>query len=187
MEFLVDLWLPILVATVALWMSSFVAWVVLPHHFEDFKELHCEQDLMNFLDERNVAAGSYFFPRPATAAGMNSKEHMQKYEKGPRGIMYVYEMPNMGLNMLKTVLYFLVVVTTIAYITHVACPPNLMSTNFTKVFRFAGTIGILVFASSGVLNKIWFTRRMWTDIVDGVVYGLVLGMVFGVLWKYPGG
>lgn len=88
-------------------------------------------------------------------------------------------MPNMGKNMALTILYFFVTVFTIAYIAHIACPPG---SEFILVFRIAGTISVLTYASSGVLNRIWFTERMWTNIVDGIVYGLVLGLIFAALW-----
>ena len=93
-------------------------------------------------------------------------------------------MPNMGVNMILTILYFLVTALTIAYITNVACPPEDPGTDFTKVFRVAGTIGVLTYASSGVLHRIWFKARKWTDMLDGAAYGVVLGLIFAALWKY---
>ena len=105
---------------------------------------------------------------------------MDRYSRGPRGTLNVYEMPNMASNMLRTILYFFVTVFTIAYITHVACPPG--DTTTTKVFRIAGTIGVLVYGTSGVLNRIWFVERMWTHVVDGLVYGVVVGLLFACMW-----
>ena len=88
-------------------------------------------------------------------------------------------MPSMPVNMVYTVVFFLVTSLVIGYITYVACPPG---TEFMKVFRIAGTIGILTHASSGILNGIWFKRRLITDIIDGIVFGLILGLIFAFLW-----
>lgn len=185
MEFAFDLWLPILLSTIALWFLSFLVWAVLPHHFGDKTKLGNEEELMNFLRQSNVAPGNYFFPYCGSAKEQGDKAYTERYTNGPRGTLNVYRMPNMASNMLRTILYFFVTAFTIAYITHVACPPTDDATDFMKVFRIAGTIGVLTYATSGVLNRVWFTERMWTHIVDGIVYGLVIGLIFAAMW--PGG
>ena len=43
------------------------------------------------------------------------------------------------MNMACTIVFFLVTSAIIGYVTYVACPPG---TEFMKVFRIAGTIGI---------------------------------------------
>lgn len=184
MEFLTVLWLPILVGTAVLWILSFVAWVVLPHHFGDFKKLPCEQEVMDLVEQANIPAGNYMFPYSGTKSEQGSKEYQERYMKGPIGTLNVYQVPNMGLNMVQTILFFLVTVVTIAYITEIACPVGDAENSFMKVFRIAGTIGVLTYASSPVLHRIWFKAKMLTDMLDGVVYGLVLGLVFASLWSY---
>ena len=185
MAFFGDLWLAIVIGTFVLWILSFVAWAVLPHHFGDNRMLGDEDALMKFLDDAGVQPGNYFFPYCGSAKEQGDKAYIEKYTAGPRGTLNVYAMPNMPSNMVRTILYFFVTVFTIGYITHVACPPGDAASDFMKVFRIAGTIGVLVYASSGVLDRIWFVRRMWTSILDGIVYGLVVGLIFAFMW--PGG
>jgi hypothetical protein len=182
MQFLLDLWLPILINGVVLFFASFAAWVLLPHHFSDKKKLPDEDKLMQQIGDLKISPGNYMFPYTTTKAEQNSKEHMAKYSAGPRGCLDVWEMPNMGLNMAYSFLFFLITSTVIGYITHVACPPGGDGVDFMRIFRIAGTIGILTHASSGVLNGIWFKRRLWTDILDGIAYGLILGLIFAALW-----
>ena len=184
MEFLIDLWLPILIGTFVLFMLSFIFWAVLPHHFGDHKKVPNEDALMDFLRSQNIPAGNYIYPCPDKASEQHSKENVEKYTTGPRGLLDVYEMPNMPLNMAKTIGYFFVSVTTIGYITHVACQPGAAEVDFMRVFRVAGTISILTYATSNVLHRVWFRKRVWTEILDGVVYGLVLGLIFASFWKY---
>ena len=86
--------------------------------------------------------------------------------------------------MSKTIFYFFVTVSTIGYITHVACPPESEGLDFMRVFRIAGTISILTYATSNVLHRVWFKKRIWTEIIDGIVYGLVLGLIFAAFWSY---
>lgn len=181
MEFLVDFWLPILVATVVLWFMSFFFWALLPHHFGDFAKAANEDELVAFLKTANLPAGNYKYPYAGSAKEQNDKDYVEKFMNGPQGVLSVYNTPNMGANMVKTIFYFLVTVGTIGYITHVACPPGDEATTFMKLFRIAGTIGVLTFASSGAMHRIWFTARHWTHVVDGVAYGLVCGLIFGFL------
>ncbi len=179
MAFVADLWLPILIATVVLWFMSFICWAILPHHFGDRKKLEDEEGFMDFVRQANIQPGNYMIPFSASSKEQSSKEFVEKYTAGPRGTLNVYAMPNMGKNMLLTIVYFFVTIFTIAYVTHFACEPG---RDFMTVFRVSGTIGVLCYASSGSLNRIWFTERMWTEWVDGIAYGVALGLIFAAMW-----
>ena len=177
--FLLDLWLPILLCGIALFIASFVSWVILPHHFGDYKKLDDEDGMMEKVRSMNLPAGNYMFPQAESKQAMSSPEYAEKYKQGPRGTLNVYDMPNMGVNLGKTLLFFLLTSAVIGYVTQQACPNG---SEFMKVFRVAGTIGILVHASSGMLNGIWFRTRLIMQFVDGIVYGLILGLIFAALW-----
>ena len=185
MEFLVELWLPILVGTVVLFILSFLFWAVLPHHFGDHGKVPNEEAFLDFIRTQDIPTGNYIFPHSASPADQGKKEFVDKYTAGPRGLLDVYDMPNMPVNMAKTISYFLITAITIAYITHVACPPTAESTDFMRVFRIAGTVGVLTYATSCVLHRVWFTKRIWTEVLDGTIYGVVLGLIFASLWSYP--
>lgn len=184
MEFLTDLWLPIVLNAVALFIASFIAWMVLPHHFGDWKKLDKETEVMDSVNRWNIPAGSYMFPQTNSKAEQNSEEHMARYKRGPRGVITVWEYPNMQMNLAATFGFFFLTTCIIAYVTHIACPPGASGVDFMKVFRISGTIGILTHAFSGVLNAIWFKRRVITDVVDGIVYGIIIGLIFAMLWPY---
>jgi hypothetical protein len=184
MEFLTDLWLPILVNAVVLFFASFIAWVILPHHFGDKKKLANEKEVMDFIRQQNIPPGNYMFPYCNNKQEQGSKDFQERYAAGPVGCLDVYGPVSMPMNMVKTVIFFLITSAVIAYITHYVCPPRSADVDFLKVFRVAGTIGILTHATSGVLNNIWFKRRSFTDIIDGVVFGIILGLIFAALWPY---
>ncbi len=186
MTFLTDLGLAILLISVVLFFASFIAWTVLPHHFGDWQKLERESELMDALQRWKLPAGNYMFPQAASKKEMNTPQHQQRYQRGPRGILTVWEMPNMAANLGLTFLFFFVTTAVIGYVTHVACPPGASGVDFMTVFRIAGTIGILTHASSGVLNSIWFKRRVGMDVLDGIVYGLLIGLIFAALWPYNG-
>ena len=186
MAFLTDLGLAIILISIVLFFASYVAWMVLPHHFGDWKKLERESELMDAVNRWNIPAGNYMFPQAGTKKELSSQEHQKRYLRGPRGIISVYRAPNMGANLGLTFLFFFVTTAIIAYVTHIACPPGSSDVDFMKVFRIAGTIGILTHASSGVLNSIWFKRKVSMDAVDGIVYGLLIGLIFAAMWPYDG-
>ena len=184
MEFLTALWLPVIIIAVILFVASFVAWVILPHHFGDWKKLDKEDEFMDAIRGFEIPAGNYMYPATHTKAEQNSDEFRDRYMKGPRGVLSTWEVPNMGANLALTFVFFLVTTLIMAYITFAALGRG---AEFMKVFQIAGAIGVLTHASSGVLNAIWFKRRIIMDVIDGIVYGIIIGLIFALMWPGAGG
>jgi hypothetical protein len=180
MEFLTELWIPILVSGVALFFASFVSWTMAPHHKTDWKRAPNEDELLKAIRGLNLGPGNYLFP---FATHTNSKEESakikEKYKVGPRGILALWNLPNMGANLACTVVFFLATAAVIAYVSFAALGGG---QSFLKVFQVVGTIGILTYSAAGIPNAIWFKRRMLTDIFDGVVYGMIIGLIFANFW-----
>ncbi len=173
-----SLWLPILISGVALFFASWAAWMLLPHHKPEWKGLPDENAVTQAL--RDIRPGQYMFPYAATPDACKSQEYKQRVEAGPRGTLTLWEKPpNMAVNMLCTLLFFVIANFVIGYLTGMALDPG---DSFWKVFRFAGTAGILTYGTANILNGIWFGRKMVADIIDGVAYGIITGLIFAALW-----
>ena len=179
MEFLSLLWLPILISGVVLFIASSVAWTMMPHHKTDWKKTNNEDELMSAIGKFNMPAGSYMFPFMTHGEESKGEACMEKYVKGPRGLLILWDMPSMGANMFFTFLYFLATATIIAYVSHAALGNG---KEFMKVFQVVGTIGMLTYSCAGIPHAIWFKRRVITDIMDGIVYGVLIGLVFALRW-----
>jgi hypothetical protein len=178
-----SLWLPILVSGVALFFASWAAWMLLPHHKGEWAGLPNEEAVMRQLKTDNLPSGQYMFPFSNKAEDWKSEEFIAKIKAGPNGTLTLWKSaPNMGLNMLCTVLFFTVANFVIGYLSGIALEPG---TPFREVFRFVGTAGILTYGTANILNGIWFGRKMVADIVDGIAYGLITGLIFAAMW--PGG
>lgn len=180
MEFLNDLWLPILLSAVALQIASTIAWTVAPHHKSDWKRLPQEDELLAALRQAHVPAGNYLFPFMIHGPEQSSPEFQEKFKTGPRGTITFWDLPNMGANMFWTFVFFLVTSAVIGYVSHAVLEAG---STFLKVFQVVGTIGILTYSCAGIPNAIWFKRQMLTNLVDGILYGLIVGAVFG--WRWP--
>jgi hypothetical protein len=178
-----SLWLPIVVSGVALFFASWAAWMLLPHHKSEWQGLPNEDAVLDSLRSTNVPAGQFMFPYSCNPEDWKSEEFNQRREKGPTGTLTVWKKPpNMGVNMLCTLLFFVIANFTIGYLAGIALDPG---ESFMKVFRFVGTAGILTYGTANILNGIWFGRKMVGDIIDGIAYGLITGLIFAALWP-PG-
>jgi hypothetical protein len=177
---LTSLWLPIVLSGVALFFASFLSWMVLPHHKQDWVGLPDEAGFDKALGDLNVPAGNYMFPYCGTSEQMKSPEFQTRQKNGPNGLLQVWPGPtNMGMNMACTLLLFLVISFSLAYLATLG--PEL-GDEFMKVFRFVGTAAILIYAGGPLLNGIWFRRKLCGDILDGIAYGLITGAIFAAMW-----
>jgi hypothetical protein len=179
MEFLVALWMPILLSAVVLFVISAMAWMVLPHHREDFGRLASEDDLLNRLRELNIQPGRYSFPYCASNPSKDP-ELKKKFDTGPIGTLNIFGGINMGQNMFWTFVFFLVVSVLLAYLGWESLGGT--SPPFLRVWQIVGTAAILAYTCGAIPNDIWFKRPLWTNLIDGIVYGLVTGLIFAALW-----
>jgi hypothetical protein len=177
---LMSLWLPIVLSGIALFFASFAAWMLLPHHKPEWRGLPDEDAVLNSLRHTNVPPGQYMFPYSCKPEDWKSEEYKRRREAGPTGTLTVWKKPpNMGVNMLCTVLFFTITNFVIAYLAAMVLPPG---SDFMTVLRFVGTAGILTYGTANILNGIWFGRKMLADIADGIAYGLITGLIFAALW-----
>jgi hypothetical protein len=177
---LASLWLPIILSGVALFFASFAAWMLLPHHKPEWQGLPNENAVMDALRSTNTPPGQYRFPYSCKPEEWKSDEFQRRMKSGPLGTLTLWKgPPNMGVNMLCTVLFFTIANAVIAYLAGMVIKPG---ADPWFIFRFVGTAGILTYGTANILNGIWFGRKMVADIVDGIAYGLITGAIFAWLW-----
>lgn len=182
MEPLTQLWLPVIVAAVVVFIASFLAWMVLPHHKQDVKVLPDEKALTDHLQQQHLAPGTYLWPN-CSRADMKSEEFKARFNAGPWGSMTVLgRKPSFGLNLVLIFLLYLIVSVFVGYIPSLARPPG---STFLPVFRVAGATAVLGYCAGSIPNAIFFGkpgRFILTDFIDSLVYGLLTGVVFALLW-----
>ncbi|MFZ4573800.1 MAG: hypothetical protein ACOYN0_05340 [Phycisphaerales bacterium] len=183
MDFLLALWLPILLSAAAVWIVSAVVWMALPHHKGDFIGLPDEDGFMEFMRKSGIKPGNYVFPDARDPAARKLEKVQKAWEHGPVGHLSLWPTPlTMGSKMLATFVVFLVASTLIAYLTRVAIPG---AASFSKVFQVAATAGVLAYCFSFIPNAVWFgsyKRTIVANVVDGLVYGAITGAIFAGLW-----
>jgi hypothetical protein len=179
---LADLWLPVLVAAVAVFFLSMIAWTVAPHHKAEFRKLAAEPGFLDALRKINIPAGGYFFPY-VDGAGMKTEEGKRLMNEGPWGRMRLYgKKPGMGGSLLGSFVLYLIVSVGVAFIGSATLPA---SAGFERVLHVLGVAAILAYSAAVMPQIIWFERswRMFfTHLFDGVVYGAATGLIFAWLW-----
>ena len=86
---LLDLWLPILLSAVLVFLASYILHMVLPLHHDDYGKLPGEEKVRAAMRAEGVGVGNYAFPCPSGPKDMQSPEMLKKYKGGPVGFMTV--------------------------------------------------------------------------------------------------
>ena len=134
---LIDLWLPILLSAVAVFIASSIIHMVLKYHGNDFGRAPKEEELQDALRGFSIPAGDYVIPCPGGSAGMKDPKFQEMTKKGPIVLMTVIQggAPNMGASLAQWFLFCLVVSVFAAYVTGRAIPAG---APYLSAFRFAG-------------------------------------------------
>lgn len=176
---ILPLLVPILISAVALFFASFLSWMVIQLHKQDWRKLPDEDRVMATLRETGVQPGSYMVPNCDSPAERSSASFQEKFQAGPVGVITIFPGINMGRNLGLTFVYFLVVSVCLAYLAQLGLPPG---ADFLKVFRFTSTAGFMTFLSGIVAHSIWFRCRIVGHVIESIAYAAIVGVIFGAMW-----
>ncbi|MCB9844804.1 MAG: hypothetical protein H6811_02295 [Phycisphaeraceae bacterium] len=181
MEFLTDLWLPILVASVLVFIASAVIWMAMPHRRKEFQKLPNEQGAIDAI--AGAPAGQYMAPY-CDHSSMKDPEQRTRYMEGPAGLIVVFPHPrrSMGLCMALSFVVYLIISSVVAYIARHALVDG---ASYLRVFQLVGATAFAAYSLGGISNVIWFQKpykMIINDIIDGLVYGLLTAGAFASMW-----
>jgi len=182
---IMSLWLPILLSAVIVFVASSIIHMVLPFHRGDYKKLPDEEGVLASLRKLGVPPGDYLFPKPDSPQDMKNPAFLEKWGKGPVGMMTIMKTaakPTMGKQLSMWFLFCVVVGIFSAYISGRALQPG---APYLSVFRFAGATAFVSYSLGLWPNTIWYGRDWTTTLksnIDGLIYALLTGGVFGWLW-----
>ena len=179
-----ELWLPILAATVLVFVASNVVWMALPHHKSDASRLPDEAAALDVLGKQALKPGLYRFPWASSMAEMKDPAFVAKLNKGPVGLLTVLPSGpmNMGRSLGLWTGYLVIMGILVAYLTGRVLGPG---ASYLEVFRVAGTVAFIGYSGAQLPSAIWWGKPLGVavkEILDGLAYGLVTGGVFGWLW-----
>ena len=184
MVYLTQLWLPILLSAVFVFVVSSILHMVLPFHKSDYRKLPDEEKVMDALRAAGVTPGPvYHFPH-CEHKDMNTPEMQEKFKRGPMGLVTIF--PSGAINMGKFLgmwfLYCLIVGVFTAYLAGRTVAPG---TLYLEVFRVAGTLAFMGYGLGHFVDSVW-KGQTWAvtlkHMFDGLIYALLTAGTFGWLW-----
>jgi hypothetical protein len=179
---IVSLAVPILVASVVVFVASALMHMVLKYHNSDYGKLADEEKAANAL--RGTPTGHFVLPHSGGGAAFKDPAFIERLKRGPVAFITVMPSgpPQMGKNLAQWFVFTLGVGLMAAYIAGRALAPG---AEYSQVFRFVGTSAFLAYSFGSMQESIWFGRK-WSvtakHMVDGLVYSLLSAGVFGWLW-----
>jgi hypothetical protein len=179
-----ELWLPILLSAVAVFIASSIINMLLPYHRSDYRKLPDEEQVMADLRRVDLAPGDYVFPHAEGPAEMGSEAYIQRRTAGPVGILTIMKSGpvSMGPQLGAWFLFTIVVSYVAAYLASRTLAPD---AEYLAVFRIVGTVAFAGYVLALWQYSIWFGRS-WVATLkfsfDGLIYALLTAGVFGWLW-----
>lgn len=178
-----SLWLPILLAAVAVFLASSVIHMMLGLHKNDVGAIPDERKVADALRPFAIPPGDYVMPH-GHAKEMNTPEFDQKTKEGPVAIMTV--LPNEPMRMGKSlVMWFGYSLAVGAVAAYVAGSTLSIGAEYGEVFRVVAAVAFAGYSLAVLQASIWWGRS-WgytlRTMADGLIYGLLTGGVFGWLW-----
>jgi len=183
---LAQLWLPILLSAVGIFVSSSLVHMVLKWHNSDYLKLLNEEAVRATLRAGNLAPGQYIVPHCTHGPEMNSPEMKAKFVEGPVGMLLMRKpgAPHMGAALGSWFVLCLVLSIFAAYL---ASATMAQGTDAMQVFRVVATIVFLSLAGGSAADAIWMGvpwRATIKYILDALIFGAVSGGVFAWLWPH---
>ncbi|MGH7753198.1 MAG: hypothetical protein ACREN5_10300, partial [Gemmatimonadales bacterium] len=80
-----SLWLPILVAAVAVFVASSIMHMVLTYHRADYHALPNEERVLEVVRGADLTPGVYMYPYSSSMKEMGTPAMMEKFKRGPVG------------------------------------------------------------------------------------------------------
>lgn len=179
-----SLWLPVVVAAVAVWIVSAILHMVLRYHRTDYKPLSDEAGVGPVLRKAATAPGVYAIPYCTEPSQMKDPAVRKRYEDGPVALITVLRSgpPAMGKYLLLWFLFCFLVSFVTGYLARHTLAPG---ADGLDVLRITGTAAFLAYGFGYIQDSIW-KGIPWINsikgIVDAAIYAVVTGVVFRCLW-----
>jgi len=181
---LAQLWLPILLSGVFVFIASSILHMVLRFwHAPDCKGFSNEDEVGAAIRKGNASAGLYMIPY-CTPERMKDPAMAEKFKTGPVAVMYLRKpgMMNMGVFLGQWFMFCLLVSFFCALLAVHAVPAG---APHAQVFHLIGLAALLGYAFGVIPDAIWWGHPWGSaikHIIDGLIYAVITGLTFAWLW-----
>jgi hypothetical protein len=181
---LAQLWLPIVLSAVFVFIASSILHMVLKFwHTPDYRGFSNEAEVGAAMRSGNAAPGMYMIPY-CTPEAMKDPATQARFQQGPVGMIYLRRpaMMNMGAFLGQWFVFCLVVSLLAAFL---GVHTMGVATPYRHVFGVVGLSTFMAYALGTVPNAIWWGHpwsSQFKHVVDGAIYAGITAGTFGWLW-----
>lgn len=179
-----SLWLPVVVATVVVWLASAILHMLLKYHRADIGRLANEDAIAAALGKDRPAPGVYALPYCADMAQMKDPAYVKKYQDGPVALVTVLRngVPAIGKHLVQWLLLCFLVSFTVGYVARHTLHPG---ADGMLVLQVTGAVALAAYAYGYLQDSIW-KGIPWGNslrgILDAVIYAVLTGLAFRFFW-----
>ena len=179
-----QLFLPALVAAVAVFFASSVIHMVLKLHNKDYKGIPNEDEVRGALRKGGITPGQYMIPHCQEAKAHSDPAMLKKFEEGPIGVLYVGSPGTikMGPFLGKWFTYTIVLGLVAGYVAKSALLPG---ASFGHVLQVVGAAAWLGYSFQSPSDSIWKSKPWavtFRSFFDGLIYAVLTGLCFALMW-----
>jgi hypothetical protein len=182
---LTQLWLPILLGAVGVFITSSLVHMVIKWHAADYLKLPNEDAVRSAM--RGLAPGQYVTPHCPDMQDLQTPEMQKKFTDGPVAMTWVK--PN-GMGNLPAMLgqWFALSLGVSFLAAYVAARTLPAGAAHGAVLRVVATIAFLAYATGPITDGIWMGkpwRAVAKDVADAVIFAFATALPF--MWLWPTG
>jgi hypothetical protein len=183
---LMQLWLPILLSAVAVFIVSSIVHMVLKWHAPDYHGFSNEDEILAAIRKGAPSPGIYMMPFCKDMKDMGTSEMQAKFRQGPVGklILRAGQEFGMGKPLAQWFVFCLVVSLFCALLgSHTLAA----GTAFQQVFCVIGIAAFMAYGFGSFIQGIWWGQpwgAVAKDAVDGLLFALSTAAVFAWLWPH---
>lgn len=180
-----SLWLPVLVAAIAVFVASSLVHMVFKWHNSDYRKLANEDDVQATLRAGAPAPGQYTIPHCGDMKDMQSEAMKKKFRDGPVAFITISNCgpePKMGPMLGQWFLLNLFVAAIAGMLAMQSVGPG---GSAHAAGHLVGVVTLLAYGVGSISGGIWFARpwgSVGKDLLDALIYGGVSAVVFAWLW-----
>ena len=184
---LVQIWLPILLGAVGVFVASSIIHMALQFwHRSDYHGFSNEDEVRAAIRKGSSQPGMYMLPW-CPPEKMKDPATLAKFTEGPVGLLTLR--PAGPFSMGRSLgLWFLFCLLVSLFAGYLGSATLAAGTAGMQVFRVTATAGVMGFAFSSLPNHIWWgepARSMLKNVIDGIIYACVVGAMYAWLWPHP--
>lgn len=177
---LASLWLPILLAAVAVFVASSLIHMVFKWHNRDYRKLPNEDAVRAAINAGQPGPGLYVLPHYLDGKECSSEEAQAKFREGPVGKLVLRKPGAMSIGPMLSQWFLLNL-----FVAFVAACAAMGANGGHHAAHIAGLATLLAYGAGSVSEAIWMGKpwaATFKDLLDALIYAVVTALVFCWLW-----